>query len=91
MQNLERRPSGIYVARLTVPTRLRAIVGAQVLVANTGGRSLAVAKLVASEQIARWRRHLFDLERLTLQLRAACRVRSPLPSTTRWSGRDRLG
>lgn len=66
MQNLERRPSGIYVTRLTIPIRLRAVVGARVFVASTGSRSLAVAKLVASEQIARWRRHLFDLERLSL-------------------------
>lgn len=66
MQNLERRPSGIYVARLTIPLRLRAAVGARVFVASTGSRSLTVAKLVAAEQIARWRRQLFDLERLSL-------------------------
>lgn len=66
MQNLQRRPSGIYVARLTIPIRLRAAVGARVFVASTGTRNLAVAKLLASEQIARWRRHLFDLDRLSL-------------------------
>lgn len=66
MQNLERRPSGIYVARLTVPMRLRAVVGATVFVASTGSRSLHVAKLVASELIAGWRRHLFELDRLSL-------------------------
>lgn len=67
MQNLERRPSGVYVARLTVPERLRMVVGARVFVASTGSRNLAVAKLIASEQIARWRRHFFDLDRLSLQ------------------------
>jgi integrase len=66
MQNLERRPSGVYVARLTVPMRLRTVVGASVFVASTGSRNLAVAKLLAAEQIARWRRHLFDLDRLSL-------------------------
>jgi integrase len=66
MQNLERRPSGIYVARLTVPVRLRAVVGTTVFVASTGSRSLHVAKLVASELIAGWRRHLFEVERLSL-------------------------
>lgn len=66
MQNLERRPSGIYVARLTVPVRLRAVVGATVFVASTGSRNLHVAKLVASELIAGWRRHLFELDRLSL-------------------------
>ncbi|WP_084360626.1 site-specific integrase [Hydrogenophaga palleronii] len=66
MQNLERRPSGVYVARLTVPMRLRTVVGASTLVASTGSRNLAVAKMLAAEQIARWRRHLFDLDRLSL-------------------------
>ena len=66
MQNLERRPSGIYVARLTVPVRLRAVVGATVFVASTGSRNLHVAKLVASELIAGWRRYLFELDRLSL-------------------------
>lgn len=67
MQNLERRPSGIYVARLTIPNRLRTVVGATVFVASTGTRSLEVAKLLASELIAGWRRHLFELERLSLK------------------------
>lgn len=66
MQNLERRTSGVYVARLTVPMRLRTVVGASVFVASTGSRNLAVAKVLAAEQIARWRRHLFDLDRLSL-------------------------
>ncbi len=66
MQNLERRPSGVYVARLTIPMRLRTAVGASTFVASTGSRNLAVAKVLAAEQIARWRRHLFDLERLSL-------------------------
>lgn len=66
MQNLERRPSGVYVARLTIPMRLRTAVGARVFVASTGSRNLAVAKLIAAEQIARWRRHLFELDRLSL-------------------------
>lgn len=66
MQNLERRPSGVYVARLTVPMRHRTVVGASAFVASTGSRNLAVAKVLAGEQIARWRRHLFDLDRLSL-------------------------
>ena len=66
MQNLERRPSGVYVARLTVPMRLRTVVGASVFVASTGSRNLTVAKMLAAVQIARWRRHLFDLDRLSL-------------------------
>jgi len=66
MQNLERRPNGIYVARLTVPARLRAVVGASVFIASTRSRNLVVAKLLAAELIAGWRRHLFELDRLSL-------------------------
>jgi integrase len=66
MQNLERRPSGIYVARLTIPSRLRSIVGSAVFIASTGTRHLPMAKLVAGELLAGWRRQLFDLERLAL-------------------------
>jgi integrase len=62
MENLQRRPSGIYVARLTVPERLRKIVGKRELVASTGTTNLHVAKLVASTVLARWRRSLFDLQ-----------------------------
>jgi integrase len=71
MQNLERRPSGVYVARLTIPNRLRSVLGATVFVSSTGTRSLEVAKLVACELIAGWRRHLFELDRLSL-------LRSPM-------------
>lgn len=66
MQNLKRRPSGIYVARLTIPIRLRALVGSTVFIQSTGTRSLQVAKLLASELVAGWRRHLFELDRLNL-------------------------
>ncbi|RYX93668.1 MAG: hypothetical protein EOO28_17915 [Comamonadaceae bacterium] len=66
MQNLERRPSGIYVARLTIPIRLRSIVGATAFIASTGTPQLAMAKLIASELLAGWRRHLFELERFAL-------------------------
>ncbi|MBK6005951.1 site-specific integrase [Ramlibacter ginsenosidimutans] len=66
MQNLERRPSGVYVARLTVPARLRPVVGASVFIASTRTRSLEMAKLLAGELIAGWRRQLFELDRLSL-------------------------
>jgi hypothetical protein len=36
MQNLERRPSAIYVARLPVPSRLRAVTSARYSVATEG-------------------------------------------------------
>jgi hypothetical protein len=66
MQNLERRPSGIYVVRLTIPIHLRGVVGATVFVASTGTRSLDMAKLLACGLLAGWRRQLFELSRLSL-------------------------
>lgn len=47
MQNLFRRPSGIYVLRLAVPAPLRYIVGKREIVATTGTRELTIAKMVA--------------------------------------------
>lgn len=66
MDNLFRRPSGIYVARITIPIRLRPIIGRGEFVASTGTRSRTMAKLVACELLARWRRQLWDVERLQL-------------------------
>lgn len=64
MQNLERRPSGIYVARLTIPSRLRGLLGATRFISSTGTSNREVAKVLAAELVARWRRHLFELDRL---------------------------
>lgn len=66
MDNLFRRPSGIYVARITIPIRLRPIIGRGEFVASTGTRNRTMAKLVACELLARWRRQLWDIERLQL-------------------------
>jgi integrase len=66
MDNLLRRPSGIYVARLTIPARLRPILRTREFVASTGTRSRTMAKLVACELLAGWRRRLWDIERLQL-------------------------
>lgn len=64
MQNLYRRPSGIWVARLVVPGRARCLVGRREFVQSTGTQDLTVAKLVASVLLSRWRRYLYDVERL---------------------------
>ena len=66
MDNLFRRPSGIYVARLTIPERLRTVLGLREFVATTGTRSRTMAKLVACELLAKWRRQLWEIERLQL-------------------------
>lgn len=66
MDHLHRRPSGIYVARLTIPARLRPILGFREFVATTGTRSRSMAKLVACELLAGWRRQLWEVDRLQL-------------------------
>lgn len=66
MDHLHRRPSGIYVARLTIPARLRPILGFREFVASTGTRSRSMAKLVACELLAGWRRQLWEVDRLQL-------------------------
>ncbi len=66
MENLQRRASGIYIARLTVPERLRHLVGQREFIATTGTTHLSVAKLVAATLLARWRQQLFDLDRIAL-------------------------
>ena len=47
MENLQRRASGIYFARLTVPAGMRHIVGQREFIATTGTHHLPVAKLDA--------------------------------------------
>jgi hypothetical protein len=64
VESLHRRASGIYVARLTVPRRRQAVIGKRELIASTGSRELAVARIVAGELVAAWRRRLHNLDRL---------------------------
>lgn len=64
MQGLHRRPSGVYVARVVVPPGLRAVLQRRELIQSTGTTVRAVAVVVASEVLARWRRQLHDLGRM---------------------------
>ncbi|RVT82465.1 site-specific integrase [Inhella crocodyli] len=64
MDGLQRRPSGIYVARLAVPEHLRKQVGQRELIRSTGTKELALAKIVAGQLLSSWRQQLFDLERM---------------------------
>ena len=66
MQNLFRRPSGIYVLRISVPVQLRHVFGKREIVATTGTRELSIAKMVAGVQAAQWRQRFFDSGRLML-------------------------
>ena len=68
MDGLSRRPSGVYVARLAVPTRLRAVVGQSELIASTGARDLPLARIIAGELLAEWRRRFLHLDRLQLRM-----------------------
>ena len=47
MQNLFRRASGVWVARLAVPKRLRHVLWRSEFIESTNTRDLAIAKLVA--------------------------------------------
>lgn len=64
MQNLFRRPSGIYGLRIAVPVQLRHVFGKREIVTTTGTRELTIAKMVAGAQAAQWRQRFFDSGRL---------------------------
>lgn len=64
MQNLFRRPSGVYVLRIVVPVNLRPAFGKREIIASTGTRELTIAKMVAGAQAAQWRQRFFDSDRL---------------------------
>lgn len=65
MQNLTRRPSGIYCLRLAVPLTLRAVLGKREIIISTGTRETALAKIVAGAWATQWRQRFLDLSRLT--------------------------
>lgn len=65
MQNLKRRPSGIYCLRLAVPLALRRILGKREIIVSTGTRETALAKIVAGAWATQWRQRFLDLSRLT--------------------------
>jgi hypothetical protein len=50
-----RRKSGVYFARLVVPAKPRHIIGKTELIATTGVRDLALAKIVGVEILSSWR------------------------------------
>jgi len=64
MQNLFRRPSGVYVFRLTVPMHLRAVVGIREVLKSTGTSELSIAKMVAGSLAAQWLQYFVDADRL---------------------------
>lgn len=49
-----------------MPARLQAVVGQTEFVASTGARDLALARIIAGELLAQWRRRLLELDRLQL-------------------------
>ncbi|GAB7448224.1 DUF6538 domain-containing protein [Enterobacter kobei] len=52
--NLYRRPSGIYVLRITVPVRYRALIGQREIHASTRTTHLANAKVIATRLLEKW-------------------------------------
>lgn len=63
MENLFRRPSGIWVARLAVPARLRQLLGRHEFIQSTRATDPAIGKLIGSALLAGWRRQLLDADR----------------------------
>ena len=66
MEGLFRRRSGVYVARLAVPYRLRDAVGQTEMIESTGTRDLAIARIVAGGLVMRWRHRFLELDSLKL-------------------------
>jgi hypothetical protein len=64
VQNLFRRASGVWVARLAVPKRLRHVLWRSEFIESTNTRDLAIAKLVACALVGRWRMRLYEADRL---------------------------
>lgn len=64
MQDLFRRPSGIYILRIAIPAQLRHVFSKREIVISTGTRELAIAKIVAGPQAAQWRQRLLEARRL---------------------------
>lgn len=62
MDGLFRR-GGVWYARIVVPHHLRHVIGKTELVASTGVREPSLARVVAAELLAGWRRRLLDLTR----------------------------
>lgn len=52
--NLYRRPSGIYVLRITVPIRYRALIGQREIHASTRTTHLANARAIAARLLEKW-------------------------------------
>jgi integrase len=66
MENLQRRPSGVYVARLVVPAHLRSLTGKGEFIASTRTTHLGLAKIIAGAVLVGWRQQLLELERLAV-------------------------
>ena len=60
MQDLFRRPSGIYVLRISIPSQLRLVFHKREIVVSTGTRVLAIAKIVAGPQAGDAMPRIFD-------------------------------
>lgn len=52
--NLYRRPSGLYVLRITVPVRYRALIGQREIHASTRTTQLANARAIAARLLDKW-------------------------------------
>lgn len=68
---LNRRPSGIYHVRLSVPKSLRHAIGQSEIHRSTGCRELHLAKIVAGQLLNDWRRLLQHYSKMDIRKLAA--------------------
>jgi len=72
--NLYRRPSGIYVLRITIPVRYRAQLGQREIHASTRTTDQSAAKAVACRLLDHWNTYLSELEMGQSGLTEACKI-----------------
>jgi integrase len=68
VDSIFRRKSGVYFARLVVPSRLRQILARTELIATTGVRDVVLAKIVGAEILNSWRRRFLELDRVPMDI-----------------------
>lgn len=89
--NLYRRPSGVYVTRIVIPSRHRAAIGKGELHVSTGTQNLSIAKAVAAGVLAHWREKMLRLEAPPAMNLDRVVVGSPLLSTGGYLPLDQAG
>jgi hypothetical protein len=73
--NLYRRSSGIYVLRITVPVRYRALIGQREIHASTRTTHLANARAIAAHLLDKWYASLEEFRQVDKEkIRGQCPI-----------------